>query len=246
MMGLARCVAHYARTVRHQSITSTRSFWKLNQAPPYWKEFAQHLISFNAYLFLSSETKRLALTTNDLKSTLGHMQYLYNERARRYCICVAENVENMYQSYIGPVSLPDDEEPTELRDSYLSGARQRFRKVRHSEPYDPRWVEQQWPIPITRRAGTRGGSQLLNIPKAIGEDMFDAEDGIQEETTTSERATGGQEEAHECRASFDDWDGTEVEITEVEEVEVAEGNDAETVDGDESGGSDGSDGRSIT
>jgi len=75
--------------------------------------------------------------------------------------------------------------------------------------------------------------QLLNIPKAIGEDMFDAEDGI-------------QEEAHECRASFDDWRGTEVEVTEVEEVEVAEGNDAETVDGDESDGSDGSDGRSIT
>ena len=44
--------------------------------------------------------------------------------------------------------------------------------------------------------------------------MFDTEDRIHEETPTSERATGGQEEAHECRASFDDWDGTEVEITE--------------------------------
>jgi len=52
--------------------------------------------------------------------------------------------------------------------------------------------------------------QLLNIPKVIREDMFDAEDGIQEETPTSKRATGGQEEAYECRTSFGDLDGTEV------------------------------------
>ena len=142
-MGLARCVAHYARRVRHQSITSAPSFWKLDQAPPYWKEFAQHLISFNAYKFLISETKRLALTTNVLKSTLRHMQHMYNEHAERYCICVAHVVENMYQSYIGPVSLPDDDEPTELRDCYLSVARRRVGQVQDSVPYDPLWVELQ-------------------------------------------------------------------------------------------------------
>ena len=139
MMGLARCVAHCARTVRHQVITSTPSYWKLDQAPPYWKEFAQHMISFNAFVFLISETKRLALTTNVLKGTLRHM--VYNKYAKYYCICVAYDVESVYQSYTGPGGPPDDEETTELRDSYLNVARYRVGQVHGSKAYNPRWVE---------------------------------------------------------------------------------------------------------
>jgi len=142
-MGLARCVAHCARTVRHQVITSTPSYWKLDQAPPYWKEFAQHMISFNAFVFLISETKRLALTTNVLKSTLRHMQHLYNKNAERYCIRVARDVESMYQTYTGPFFClpPDDEEATGLRDCYLEYARRHVEQVQRSKAYNPRWVE---------------------------------------------------------------------------------------------------------
>ena len=136
---MARCVAHSARRVRNLSIDSAPSFWKLDQAPPYWKEFAQHLVSFNAYRFLISETKGLVLTTNVLKSNLKHMEHLYDKRGEFYCICVAEDVEKVYKSYTGPGGPPDDDE---LRDSYMSVARYRVGQVLDSVAYIPRcWLE---------------------------------------------------------------------------------------------------------